>query len=322
MMLGFHSKRDDQVYHEMMDLLIMEERIWARFAVPFLDAYRSAISRAMKDLEQREKTITSDAYTDPEARLAYFATFYGRLPELALVNVAYQAYMSDLKGGKYIGSPIEKMIWVIVSRWSDLTSTVNPDFAQYIERKMDERFPGLYDEVFAIDQEDDNVSVDDQEDIDDSEDIDGLPNLGAMGGIIDFDPPPLLDVLPPIIKGGEIRDRITVGHYRLIFIQEPESLTNFHYLFVMVPIDLNNPEVKPDFYITVESNLLSGVLKKIAAEADPELAESLSDNPNPFLTSYSGDAHFNLGNDEDWSDYERFKSKAISMVQARLEGEK
>ena len=72
--------------------------------------------------------------------------------DLALVGQAYSAYMADLRRGKHIGTDIEKAIWAILANRSDLVADGDRLFSEYIDDAHEERFPGLFDEVFvAID---------------------------------------------------------------------------------------------------------------------------------------------------------------------------
>ena len=58
--------------------------------------------------------------------------------------------MTDLRRGKHVGTTVEKAIWAILAR-SDLVEDLDRLFSEYIDDTHEEKFPGLFDEVFPAD---------------------------------------------------------------------------------------------------------------------------------------------------------------------------
>ena len=75
-------------------------------------------------------------------------------PNLVVVGQAYFAYMNDLRGGKFVGSIVEKAIWAILANRSDLLANLDKFFAEFISEEHEKKFPRLFEEVFADDRED------------------------------------------------------------------------------------------------------------------------------------------------------------------------
>ena len=116
------------------------------YAKPFMDAYRKSVGKKLANgRRQMEKHMGSD---DPVLSLAAFANL-GQELDNSLVAQAYEAYMSDLRRGRLVGTPVEKAIWAILYNRSDLIEAIDRPFQKYINEKCDEKFPRLLDEAFG-----------------------------------------------------------------------------------------------------------------------------------------------------------------------------
>ena len=145
-MLGFFKSYDEE-YLELYEYLTQEWAMKAEYAKPFLNTYKKDIGKKL--FEGKKRMAILENSSDPEARLISIANS-GQEYDFALVGQAYQAYMVDLRRGHHVGTPIEKTIWAILANRSDLVDTVDRALGKWIFEKYNEKFPGLFKEVFNL----------------------------------------------------------------------------------------------------------------------------------------------------------------------------
>lgn len=147
-MFGF-GKSYDEEYLELYEYLTQQWNMKPDFAKPFLTEYKKSIGKIFSKGKKRMNALENS--TNAEIRLMRFANL-GQEYDYALVGQAYQAYKGDLRRGRHIGTSIEKAIWAILSNRSDLVEGLDKAFASWIDEKQEERFPGLFDEVFEYEE--------------------------------------------------------------------------------------------------------------------------------------------------------------------------
>jgi len=138
-------KSYDGEYSELYEYLTEDWRMKPQFAKAFLDTYKRSIGKILANGKKRMSKLENSA--NPETALAAFASL-GQENALALVGQAYQAYMTDLRTGVHVGTPVETAIWAILVNRSDLLEAIDRSFAQYIRSKHEEEFPRLFQQVF------------------------------------------------------------------------------------------------------------------------------------------------------------------------------
>jgi len=147
-MFGFGKSYDDE-YLELNEYLTQQWGMNPEFAKPFLDSYKKNIGKKLSEGRKRMEMLENSP--DPGVRLMRYANV-GHEYDFALVGQAYQAYLVDLRHGRHVGTPVEKTIWAILAKRSDLVETHDRAFAKWIENKHEEKFPGLFEEVFQFDE--------------------------------------------------------------------------------------------------------------------------------------------------------------------------
>ena len=100
-------KSYDDAYLELYEYLTEKWKMKPGYAKPFLDAYKRIIGKTF--CQGREKIKKLEKSSDPEIRLMMYSNV-GQEYEFALVGQAYQAYMGDLRRGRHVGTPVEKVI--------------------------------------------------------------------------------------------------------------------------------------------------------------------------------------------------------------------
>jgi len=143
-MFGFGKSYDDE-YLELYEHLTQHWEMKQNYAKPFLSAYKKNIGKTFSQGKKRMDLLENSP--DPDMRFIRYANF-GNEYDFALVGQAYQAYMSDLRHGKHIGTPVEKAIWAILCNRLDLVEALDRAFAKWLGTKNEEKFPGLLKEVF------------------------------------------------------------------------------------------------------------------------------------------------------------------------------
>ena len=139
-------KSYDEEYAELLSHLTKNWEMKPLYARAFLGAYKKSIGKMFS----KSKTRSSQLRENPDPALSLFAMAYIDDYDFALVGQAYRAYMTDLRRGKHVGTTVEKAIWAILAR-SDLVEDLDRLFSEYIDDTHEEKFPGLFDEVFPAD---------------------------------------------------------------------------------------------------------------------------------------------------------------------------
>ena len=148
--LGFGKTYDDE-FLELYGYLTQQWEMKPGYAKPFLTAYKKSIGKIFSKGNARMASL--EASQNPEARLLRYANL-GQEYDFALVGQAYYAYMGDLRRGRHVGTPVEKAIWAILANRSDLVASLDNAFARWIDEKHEEKFPGLFAEVFEYSGDD------------------------------------------------------------------------------------------------------------------------------------------------------------------------
>lgn len=139
-------KSYDEEYSELYEYLTAGWQMKPEYARAFLDTYKRSIGKILANGKKRMSRLENSG--NPEMALAAFANL-GEEHPFALVGQAYQAYMTDLRRGTHVGTPVEAAIWAILVNRSDLLETIDRGLAQFIERKHEEKFPRLLQQVFS-----------------------------------------------------------------------------------------------------------------------------------------------------------------------------
>ena len=142
--MGLFSSYDSE-YQELYEHLVEEWDMKPAYAKPFLDAYKKSVGKKLANgRKQMEKHMGGN---DPTLSLAAYANL-GQELDFSLVAQAYEAYMTDLRRGRHVGTVVEKTIWAILFNRSDLIETIDRPFQKFIDEKCQQKFPGLLDEAF------------------------------------------------------------------------------------------------------------------------------------------------------------------------------
>jgi hypothetical protein len=155
-MFGLFKSYDDE-YLELYEYLTQEWGMHSGYAKPFLNAYKKNLgkmySEALKRMVSAETSSNSAILS-----LSRIASGGDEYPHsYVLVSQAYQAYLSDLRHGKHVGSSIEMAIWAILLKRLDLTNDIDRVLGKFIETKQEEKFPELLETVFANEAEIDDI---------------------------------------------------------------------------------------------------------------------------------------------------------------------
>ena len=147
-MFGFGSKADSQyAYNELLRFLTEEWEMKERYARAFLDTYRSSIAKIHKESILRYASLANSS--NPEEYLTSVAN-EGMQHTMPLVSQAYQAYMTELRRGKHVGTDVELAIWGILANRSDIIDHFDPAFGKWIFEQYNVKFPNLFDDVFNL----------------------------------------------------------------------------------------------------------------------------------------------------------------------------
>jgi len=146
-MFGLFKSYDDE-YLELYEYLTQDWEMKPEYAKPFMNTYKKNIGKIFSEGKKRMQMLENS--NDPELRLMSIANG-DQEHAYALVGQAYAAYMSDLRRGKYVGTPVEMAIWAILVNRSDLVETLDRAFSRYISNKYEEIFPNLFEEVYLND---------------------------------------------------------------------------------------------------------------------------------------------------------------------------
>lgn len=144
-MFGLFSYED--VYDKLYEHLVSSWEMKEKYAKAFLDAYRKNISKIHSQGKKRLSALSNSNNTTYRL-LGIIGE--GDQNNYALVGQAYQAYMSDLRRGKYVGSDVELAIWAILANRSDLLETIDRAFVRYIDENAEKKFPNLFETVFKL----------------------------------------------------------------------------------------------------------------------------------------------------------------------------
>jgi len=148
-MFGLLFKSYDDEFIELYEYLTQEWNMKPEYAKPFLSAYKKNLGKILSEGKQRFLMLKNSS--DPGTRLLLIGSGTDEY-SLALVSQAYQAYMSDLRRGKHIGTQVEMAIWAILSNQLELAKSIDRALGNFIAAKQEEKFPGLLEEVFQYEE--------------------------------------------------------------------------------------------------------------------------------------------------------------------------
>jgi len=143
-MFGFFKSYNDE-YLELYEYMTQNWEMKPKYAKLFLNTYKKSIGKIFSTGKKRMEALENSA--DPETRLLAIASG-GHDHENALVSQAYKAYMTDLRRGTHVGTPVELAIWAILSNRSDLVGIIDRAFEIWIYENHEKKFPDLFEEVF------------------------------------------------------------------------------------------------------------------------------------------------------------------------------
>ena len=143
-MFGF-LKSYNAEKRELSTYLSQKWKMNPAYANAFLDTYKKEAGSSLVLCKKRMSAARKSL--DPDQSLAAKAII-GQEYAMALVTAAYSGFKKDLQKGEYVGTEIEKSIWAILSSRSDIVDQMDPAFGKYIAENFEEKFPGLFDEVF------------------------------------------------------------------------------------------------------------------------------------------------------------------------------
>ena len=143
-MFGFFKSYNAET-RELSEYLQDNWKMKPTYADAFLDTYKKEVGGSL--VLCRKRLAAAQNSSDPDQSHAA-NTILGQEFPMALVTAAYGGYMSDLRKGKYAGTDVEKSIWAILSTRSDIVDQMDPAFGKHIVKSFEEKFPGLFDEVF------------------------------------------------------------------------------------------------------------------------------------------------------------------------------
>lgn len=153
-MFGFGNTPDH--FGALLEYLVEDWGMRARFASAFLTAYRIPISKLHERGLRNLGRVAANGSADQ--RLIAMAS---EPRDYAIVGQAYQAYLKDLRRGRHVGTDVELSIWAILVSHSDLLTAIDAGLADFMQSKHSERFPQLFDTVFS-----DASPIDDDLDLD------------------------------------------------------------------------------------------------------------------------------------------------------------
>lgn len=145
-MFGFGKSYDDE-YLELYEHLTQQRGMKPDYAESFLNAYKKSIGKMFVQGKKRLEGL--EIVSDAERKIMRELN-PGYECDLVLVEQAYAAYFRDLRRGKHVGTQIEKAIWAILYTKLDLVLSFDKAFANYIQENQEEKFPGLFEEVFQL----------------------------------------------------------------------------------------------------------------------------------------------------------------------------
>jgi len=148
MLMGLFKSFDAE-YRELYKHLTEDWCMKPDYAKPFLDAYKKSVGKMLSKGRKRMSQPMPQHTDFPHLQAALSGTTdFGQDYNFAIVGQAYQAYMRDLRRGKYVGTVVEKTIWAILSNRSDLVGLLDRPFEKYVDKKQEELFPNLLEDVF------------------------------------------------------------------------------------------------------------------------------------------------------------------------------
>ena len=133
----------DEESEEIYDYLTGSLKMKPQYAQPFLKAYGNRLGKML----YKGKKKSTQLLNRPGLESTMLAIDLAD-PRIILVSQAYKAYMSDLRSGRYVRTPVENAIWAILAEHTDMLEQIDRSFSEYIEENQEELFPGLLDKVF------------------------------------------------------------------------------------------------------------------------------------------------------------------------------
>ena len=130
---------------ELSTYLTVKWKMKPAYVNAFLDTYKKEVGSALVLCKKRMSAAHKSK--DPDQSLAA-KSILGQEYAMALVTAAYSGFRKDLKKGKHVGTEVERSIWAILSSRSDIVNQMDPAFGKYIADNFEEKFPGLFAEVF------------------------------------------------------------------------------------------------------------------------------------------------------------------------------
>ena len=145
--MSWFSSFDDE-YVELLAHLTEHWQMKPSYATTFLLAYKKSIGKMLSEGKRKASQLRSSP--SPEAQL--FAAAFIDDHDFALVGQAYKAYMADLRRGRHVGTQIERAIWAILAKRSDLLEDLDRGLANYIDENWSKEFPTLFEDVYSADE--------------------------------------------------------------------------------------------------------------------------------------------------------------------------
>jgi hypothetical protein len=268
-------QHDSAGYQELLEHLTQNWEMKPQYARPFLDAYKKdVVKKLARGRRRTEKAITGN---DPTASLAAHA-MEGQELDYSLVAQAYEAYMTDLRRGRHVGTPVEKATWAILFNRSDLLESIDQLIHKTIVENSEQRFPGLLVDVLGGDAQEPRASPQPAAEFELS---------GSM---------PDVTLRPPLAM-------FLAGNYALALADNAPSIAErmtgermpIEYLYVLAVLDRTTK--KPCMFVTLERGL-PGSLFLCAFNPDG--------------------SHVNLGDGEAFSEQETFVRAATAYARKTL----
>ena len=148
-MFGLFKSYDDE-YLELYEYMTQNWEMKPEYAKIFLNTYKKSVGKMFSTGKKRMAALENSA--DLDTRLMATASG-GQDPANALVFQAYKAYMTDLRRGVHVGTPVELAIWAVLSNRSDLIGIIDRAFEIWIFENHEKEFPDLFEEVFQSESE-------------------------------------------------------------------------------------------------------------------------------------------------------------------------
>lgn len=146
----FGSKEDAQkAYEELLAYLTDEWEMKGRFAATFLEAYRRSIAKIYSDVMKRYDAIAASGNAELQLMTAAMGGKNDAMDHI-LVAQAYRGYKEDLRGGRHVGTDVERAIWAILVNRSDILEQLDKSLARYIDKEHETRFPNLLEETLRF----------------------------------------------------------------------------------------------------------------------------------------------------------------------------